>query len=70
MVEDIIAVFFVSEELMHFVDVLPNLGKVERPEILEEALIGEILTIFERYTLSILKKKALGTSFGGLLSAR
>lgn len=70
MVEDIIAVFFVSEELMHFVDVLPNFGQVEWPEVLEEALIGEILTIFESFTLSILKKKAFGTSLGGLLSAR
>lgn len=47
MVEDIIAVFLVGEELLHFVDVLPDLGQVERPEILEEALIGEILTILE-----------------------
>lgn len=70
MVEYIIAVFFVGEELLHFVDVLPNFGEVEGPEILEEALIGEILTILERYTLSILKKKALGTSLGGLVSAR
>lgn len=46
-VEDIIAVFLVGEELLHFVDVLPDLGQVERPEILEEALIGEILTILE-----------------------
>lgn len=43
MVKDIIAVFFIGEELLHFVDVLPNLGKVEWPEVLEKALIGEIL---------------------------
>lgn len=69
MVENILAVLFVSQKFLHLVDVLPDLRQVQRPEILEETLISEVLHV-GKGTLSTLKKKALGTSLGGLTSAR
>jgi hypothetical protein len=70
MVEYVVTVLLFVEEFINFIDVLPNLGDVERSEILEKSLVSEVLGIREECTLSILKKKAFGTSFGGLTSAR
>jgi hypothetical protein len=68
-VENAVAVLFVTQKFLHLADVLPDLRQVQRPEILEEALIGEVLHV-GICTLSTLKKKALGTSLGGSMSAR
>jgi hypothetical protein len=68
-VEDVVGVLLVGEELLNLADVLPDLGQVQRPEVLEEPLVRQVLNI-PPPTLSTLKKKALGTSFGGFTSAR
>ncbi len=69
MVEDVLGVLLVCQELLHFHDVFPNLGEVEWAEVLEESLVYKVLSS-RQCTLSILKKKALGTSLGGFTSAR
>jgi hypothetical protein len=66
--KNVFCVFFVVEKLMNFLNVLPNFSYVERSEILEESFVDKIL--YEGVdTSSMLKKKALGTSLGGLVSA-
>lgn len=69
MVEGAVGVLLVAEELVHLVDVLPGFGDVQRPEVLEKALVAQVLAS-RNSTLSMLKKKALGISLGGLVSAR
>lgn len=69
MVKDVLVVFLIGEELLHLADILPHFAQVDWSEVLKETLISEVL-YFGTPTLSILKKKALGTSLGGLTSAR
>ena len=69
MIEDVFREFLFVEEFVYFVYVLPDLGQVERSKILEKSLVNKILHEFKN-TLSMLKKKALGISLGGELSAR
>lgn len=69
MVECVVTELLVGQKLVHFVNILPDLGQVQWPEIFEETLVDEVLTEWEG-TLSMLKKKALGMSLGGEWSAR
>jgi hypothetical protein len=69
MIEGAVGVLLVAEELVHLVDVLPGFGDVQRSEVLEKALVAQVLAS-RNSTLSMLKKKALGISLGGLVSAR
>ena len=69
MVESVAGVALIVEELVDLVNILPYLGKVERPEVLEETFVEEVLNR-DRHTWSMLKKKALGISLGGVWSAR
>jgi hypothetical protein len=69
MVKNVAAKLLIIQELVHLVDVLPDFGDVERTEVLKEALVNQVLDNRQR-TLSILKKKALGMSLGGAVSAR
>ena len=69
MVKYIFGVLLVMQEFVDLVYVLPNLGQIQRAEILKESFVGEVLTMVKP-TLSILKKKAWGMSFGGWWSAR
>lgn len=68
-VECVFAEFFVVEEFVDFVDVLPDFGDVEGSEIFEESFVDQVLDGVGG-TLSMLKKKALGMSLGGATSAR
>ena len=65
MVESALGIFLVTEKFIDFVYVFPYFGEVERPEVLEEAFVGEILGCMVRM-FSMLKKNALGIYFGGL----
>ena len=69
MVERAAAVLLVAQKFVHLVNVFPDFGQVQRPEVLEEALVAEVLSD-QGGTLSMLKKKALGISLGGLVSAK
>jgi hypothetical protein len=66
--ENVFCVFFIVEKLMNFLNVLPNFSDVKWSEIFEESFIDKILYVYVD-TSSMLKKKALGTSLGGLVSA-
>jgi hypothetical protein len=68
-VEHVLGVLLIRQELLNFQDVFPYLRQVQRAEVLEEALVYQVLSGRKR-TLSMLKKKALGTSLGGFTSAR
>ena len=68
MVEDAVGILGLGEELMHLVDVLPYASQVQRAEILVEGVVHQVLPQAGS-TLSMLKKKDLGLSLGGELSA-
>jgi len=69
MVECVFAEFFVVEEFVDLIDVFPYLRDVQWSKVFKESFINQILIGVDG-TLSMLKKKALGMSFGGATSAR
>ena len=69
MVEDTVGVLSLREELVHLVNVLPDLADVQRAEVFVKGVVSQVLGR-DGGTLSMLKKKDLGLSLGGSLSAK
>ena len=69
MIKSIVREFLIVEKFINLVDIFPDFCDVKGPEILEKSFIDKVLN-GKILTLSILKKKALEMSLGGLWSAR